>query len=198
MIRLEPPTWYRHAANIMIAAASAGAVYWTHELLDVIRYVEEAGMPRLIIQMLEVALFLGLIPIGWAIYSAVVTPRTRLIFSDAGLRLEHPWRIWTGSWSQVRRAYELDNRLCIQTDTDRWWSVYLGRKRPHAPVEDFRAMVGPGRWLTPRAARRFIAWRALPLILIMALLGAAALHVVKGTLKAELARRGLPPPAAWR
>lgn len=186
MIRLEPPRWYRYFSNTVALLLVVLAGVLLYSLAQAARLFGQSGAPVWIIELLQTVMLLGLVPIAGGIYLSIVLPRTRVVFSDIGLRLEHPLRTWTGSWPQVRRAFLLHHTLYVQTETDwRLWHLRLGPKRQQPLVEDLRAMVGPSRWLSPPEARRFIALRALPALLTLALLGAGALHLVQTKVDAE-------------
>jgi hypothetical protein len=101
------------------------------------------------------------IGIAWTI---VALSRTELEWDDH-VRLEHPWRQWSGDWPDVRRVWWRNGWLAIEIHGEwRRWYVRV----PDASAEgitDLRSMLSPGVWLDGAELRSHYLRRVVPIFL---------------------------------
>lgn len=101
------------------------------------------------------------IAIAWTI---VALSRTELEWDDH-VRLEHPWRQWSGGWPDVRRVWWRNGWLAIEIHGEwRRWYVRV----PDASAEGItalRSMLPPGVWLDGAELRSYYLRRVVPIFL---------------------------------
>jgi hypothetical protein len=113
--------------------------------------------------------------IGWLL---VAMARTTLDYGDTGLSLEHPWRRWDGSWSDVKHAWYQRGWLTIQTmDSVRRWYVRVAPS--DSGVAEFRRHLAGARWLEGRALTEHLARQLVPLVALAAVLGVATFWALR-------------------
>jgi hypothetical protein len=71
---------------------------------------------------------MGVVGIAWTI---VAVSRTELEWGDR-VRLEHPWRSWSGEWSQIDRAWWRGGWLVVKV-RGQWRRWYVRVPRVDAP-----------------------------------------------------------------
>jgi hypothetical protein len=113
-------------------------------------------------------------------WTLVALSRTVLESDGARVALSHPWRRWTGSWTDIVEAYASREWLHVRV-RGRWrtWHVKLSGGETAAAVEQLRVHVPADAWLSPEQARGLLMKRLLPPVLVGAAVGAGAIFVLR-------------------
>jgi hypothetical protein len=115
---------------------------------------------------------MGVVGFAWTL---VALSRTVAVFDDELLRLEHPWREWSGHWTEIRHAWVRGHWLTLELfGASRRWHIRLP-EGAGSDVDHLRAHLPPGAWLEGVELRRHVIHRVLPLMLGAIALGGLSL-----------------------
>jgi hypothetical protein len=106
------------------------------------------------------------------IYSILVMAYTLMEFDQNTIRLKQPFKEWMGPWTEVRKAFFLNNGLHLQV-SDRIWGLWSIRMDPHAQalLDDIKGRIPSEAWLQEKEARRYIRRKTLlPLAISVSIL----------------------------
>jgi hypothetical protein len=122
-------------------------------------------------------------------WTLVALSRTVLDGDEARVVLSHPWRRWTGTWSDIAEAYVSRDWLHIRA-RGRWrtWHAKLSGPETATAVERLRSLVPSDAWLTDEQARGLMMKRLLPPVLIGGAVGAGAVFVLKQWMATAIGR----------
>jgi hypothetical protein len=115
---------------------------------------------------------MGVVGFAWML---VAQSRTVAEFDDEELALEHPWRRWSGGWSEVRHAWLRGGWLTVEIAGTvwRWYLRVPAESRPG--IERLKDRLQPGAWLEGPDLTRHLLARVLPPLLGATGLGGLAL-----------------------
>lgn len=115
---------------------------------------------------------MGVVGFAWML---VALSRTAAEFDDETLVLEHPWRRWSGRWSDVRHAWLRGGWLTLEITGAIWrWYIRIpDESRPE--LDRLKGRLRPGAWLAGRDLTRHVLLRVLPPLLGATGLGGLAL-----------------------
>jgi hypothetical protein len=163
---LRAPASFRRLAlafAIVLALAEIGlfAAAWRLGIL-----IEPAANPRAARLFVVVGSLLTLqamliVGIAWTL---VALSRAELDADDR-VRLEHPWRRWSGAWSEIDRAWWRAGWLAVEVRGE-WRRWYVRVPDADAPgLGAVRAALPAGAWLEGPALREYYVRRVVPVFL---------------------------------
>jgi hypothetical protein len=165
-VHLMAPCSFRRLALVLalVLALAEAALFVCAWRLGVL--VEPGGGSRraLTFVLFGSALTLQATVVVGLAWTLVALSRTELVASD-GVTIEHPWRRWTGTWSEIRRAWWQRGWLVIEV-RGRWRRWYVRVADPlDASMAAFRLRLEPDAWLEGAALRAYLLWTVLPVVL---------------------------------
>ena len=180
-IRLEAPAGFRRL-TLVTAVLLIGlelAVFWYAARLTMLLTPRQASGAELgaFIAFWSLLTLQAMVVAGFA-WTLVALSRSVLQADEARVVLSHPWRRWSGTWSDVGEVYGSRDWLHVRV-RGRWrtWHVKL-EPASAALVERLRARVPADAWLTSEQARGVLMKRLLPPVLIGAAVGGGAILVL--------------------
>jgi hypothetical protein len=169
--KLAAPLSYRRIAigvALVLALAEIGlfAMAWRFGILADPGPSPRAAKAFVVFGTLLTLQAMWVVGIAWAI---VAISRTELEW-DGHLRLEHPWRSWSGDWTELRRVWWQKGWLALEVDGAwRRWYVRVPDDSA-ADLTAFRSALPSGVWLEGATLRAYLLRRVLPMILAAAVI----------------------------
>jgi hypothetical protein len=174
---LTAPSSFRRLALVVALGLAAAQIALFSSMWRLRVLIEPGSDPRAVrvFVVLGTALTLqAMIVVGFA-WMFVALSRTELTWNDR-VRLEHPWRRWSGEWTDVRRIWWRSGWLAIEV-RGHWRRWYIRVPDENAgDVMALRTVAPPQVWLRGDALRAYYFRSVLPVQL--GALGVAGLLLV--------------------
>jgi hypothetical protein len=160
-----PPSFQRGALGVAIGLAIAEVVLFVSvwRLGVLIDPGGNTSSARTFVVLGTALTLQAMIVVGIA-WTLVALSRTKLEWDDH-VRLDHPWREWSGDWSDLQRAWWKNGWLALEV-AGQWRRWYVRVPDASAPeLQGLRAALPSGVWLEGAELRAYYFGRVLPVLL---------------------------------
>jgi hypothetical protein len=174
---LSAPSSFRRLALVVALGLAAAEIVLFTSMWQLKVLIDPGADPRAIrvfVVLGTVLTIQAMIVVGIA-WMFVALSRTELSWNDR-IRLEHPWRRWSGEWTDLHRIWWRKGWLALEV-RGQWRRWYV--RVPDAAAEgvmSLRSQLPPGVWLEGTELRAYYLRTVVPVLL--AGIGAGGLALV--------------------